>query len=161
MRKSIAIVTTLISIIIAGCSKPLDLGNGYKFEHDGMHCLVLVDSQNIVKVDGHILEYAFDSSYIILSQRPWDSVCDISKMNYNRAINAFIKSDFSQYWIIIKNAKSKYTYNTETGRATYSNIYGPYTKECYLKMRDALGLPKILQLKDNRKLRKFAFLNEL
>jgi hypothetical protein len=161
MKNSIAIVTALFSIIIAGCSKPLDLGNGYKFGHDGMHCLVLVNSQDLVMVDGHILEYAFDSSFIILSQRPWDSVCDISKMNYNRAINTFIKSDFSQYWIIIKNAKNEYSGNTETGRVTYSNIYGPYTKECYLEMRDTLGLPKKLQLKDNRKLRKFAFLYEL
>ncbi|NBV83927.1 hypothetical protein EBR57_07400 [bacterium] len=98
-------------------------------------------------IDGHILAYTFDATFIVVEQRPREMFPEctgkIPGSTLDDCEEAFAKSTFSQYWII--NKKEKPEFNEKT--AVYSNVYGPYTKAEYLKARERLGLPKGLQIK--------------
>ncbi len=131
------------------CSKSNDLGKGFRLSNNGEYTLAIVDQNSTVLVGSCILDYAFDSTYILASQRPWDIIPDSLQLNYDERRNAFEKSAFRRYWIINKNAKSWYSLDTFTMRARYSNVYGPFNKEDYWKKCSELGVPKELQLKED------------
>ena len=135
-----------ILIILIGCSRYPELGDGYKFDYDGRYTLSIVDLSNNIVITETILDYAFDSTFIIVSQRPWDSIPNIKTMNYTESNKAFENSTFHQYWIINKKEQSKYSLDTLTMRARYSNVYGPFKKNDYLKKRAELKVPKELEL---------------
>jgi len=141
-------LTIVYLIIITGCSKYPDLGNGYKLDSDGRYTLQIVNFENTIMVSSCILEYTFDSNFVILSQRPWDSIPGIKAMNYSESKKAFEKSSFRQYWIINKKDKSEYSFDSLTKLARYSNIYGPFTENEYLQKREELKISKELVLKD-------------
>ena len=126
-----------------------NLGSGYKFETLDCHTLEITDSSNTVKIDGTILEYTYDSTFILVSERPWDSIPNIRTMNYKDANEAFNKSLFLQYWIINKKEKSKYYLDTIHMKAKYSNVYGPFKKAEFIKKRHEFKIPNTLILKNN------------
>jgi len=147
--KNFALTLTIVSLmIITGCSKYPDLGDGYKLDSDGRYTLQIVNFENTIMVSSCILEYTFDSTFVIVSQRPWDSIPGIKAMNYSESNKAFEKSTFRQYWIINKKEKSEYSLDSLTRLARYSNVYGPFTKNEYLQKREELKIPKELILKD-------------
>ncbi len=119
-----------------------DLGSGYKFFHEGKYGVSIVDYQNTQIIKNTVLEYDFDSIFIVLSQRPWDSISGIRAMNYSESNKAFENSSFKQYWIIDKSQEPVFNESTKT----YSNVYGPYSKEEYLVKRKKMGVPKELKL---------------
>jgi len=131
-----------------------NLGNGYNFETLDCKTLEIVNSDNTVMIDGIILAYAFDSTFIIASQRPWnvsDVPGGIKEMTYKQRNEAFENSTYRQYWIINKKEKNEYTGYVGNGnsmRAVYSNVYGPFRKEEYVRKREELGVSKELQLKE-------------
>jgi hypothetical protein len=127
-----------------------DLGDGYRFETLNCETLEIVNSDNTVFVDGVILDYAFDSTFIVVSQRPWHvpDVLGIKEMKYKEHQKAFENSKFLQYWIINKKEESKYSLDSLLKVAKYSNVYGPFQKDEYLKKREELDVPLELQLKE-------------
>lgn len=148
MKKIVFILSFSILTIILGCSKYPDLGDGYRFINEGKDALEIVNSENTVIISQSILEYAFDSTFIIVSQRPWDSIPNIRTMNYKESNIAFEKSTFQQYWIINKKEKSEYSLDILSKFARYSNVYGPLKKDEYLQKRDELKISKELELKE-------------
>lgn len=157
MKKFIIVSIIAIVSVTASCSedKYPDLGVGYKLDSDGKYTLAIVDSQNTIMVESHMLYYAFDSTFIIASQRPWNvpDVPGIKEMTYNKRREAFEKSTFCQYWIINKKEKSEYmgyTGEENSMLAKYSNVYGPFSKEEYLQKREEMGVPKELKLKEKQ-----------
>lgn len=136
------------AILMIGCSDSSNLGHGYRIDRNGRHGLQIVNSHNTVLVSRHILDFEFDSSFIILSQRPWESVPGMETMKYDDYWKEFEKSTFRYYWIINKKEHNEYSLDTISRRAQYSNVYGPFTREEYVDMRERLGVPKDLQLKD-------------
>lgn len=147
MKKGALITTISILIIMEGCSKYPDLGGGYKFNYDEKYTLSIVNPENDIVVAETILDYAFDSTFVIVSQRPWDSIPNIKTMNYSESNKAFEKSTFLQYWIINKREKSEYSLDTITNLARYSNVYGPFKEGEYLIKRKELGVPDKLIFK--------------
>ncbi len=147
MIKMKIILLISIAMLLASCSKFPDLGDGYKLDYDGRSSICILDSLNTVKINSHILDYIFDSTYILAVQRPWDSIPNIGTMKFNDAKFAFENSTFKQYWILNKKDESIYSHDSIRRIAKYSNIYGPYSKEEYLKKRDSLNVPKDLLLK--------------
>jgi hypothetical protein len=95
-----------------------------------------------------ILLWSWDSTFIIVTQRPWDSIPNIKAMNYSESNEAFEKSTFLQYWIINKREKSEYSLDTLSKLARYSNVYGPFKKDDYLRKREELNVPQKLVLKE-------------
>lgn len=140
-------------LLMTGCENFPDLGNGYKLSYNSMNdvsiikCLKEGDAPTIL-IYGHILDYAFDSTFIIVIECPRDSVPGVTTMTYSEYEKAFEQSAFRQYWII--NKKEEPTYIGFTGsknnpHAIYSNVYGPYRKEEYLKKRKELNISNELQ----------------
>jgi hypothetical protein len=141
--------TIFILTTFSGCTQYPDLGNGYKLDSDGKYALQLIDSENTVLVQPHIMDYAFDSTFIIISQRSWDSVLNSRQMNMKQSIESFENSTFQHYWIIDKMKKSDYSLDTLANRAIYSNVYGPFTKQEYIQNRRLLGISNDLVLTKN------------
>jgi hypothetical protein len=151
MKKFLFVSTIVILAVMTSCSehKYPDLGDGYRFDNGDGSSLQIVNNDNTVIVSTEILEYAFDSTFIVLSQRPWDvpNISGIKEMTYKEHNEAFENSKFRQYWIINKKEKSKYSLDSISMIARYSNVYGPYTKEEYMQKRVDLRVPKKLNLK--------------
>ena len=108
----------------------------------------IVNSENSYLVYGHILEYAFDSTFIIVAERPRDSIQEctgtIPGMTAKKCNETFNKSTFRQYWIIDKRQKSIFDENTKI----YSNVYGPYKKEGFIEKIKELAVSEELKLKE-------------
>lgn len=147
LNKSIFISIVLITSIFMSCSDIIsnypDLGSGYKFFHEGKYGVSIVDYQNTQIIKNTVLEYDFDSIFIVVSQFPWDSISGRQTMTYTESNKAFENSSFKQYWIINKAQESVFNEMTKG----YSNVFGPYSKEEYLCKRKELGVLKELKLK--------------
>lgn len=145
LQKTLMLVITIIMILSCKNSTNIDLGNGYKLINSGsFNDLTIVTEQNIVVVSGHILEFDYDSIFIIASQRPRDSVLGIGTMTHDKYEEAFEQSSFRQYWIINKKEKSEFNEVTKI----FSNVYGPFDRQEYLQKREELGVTRELQLKE-------------
>lgn len=148
MKQLTFILTIFVLVIITGCKKFPDLGKGYKLDYNSRGDIGIVNSVNSYLVYGHILEYTFDSAFIIVAERPRDSIPECTgstpEMTAKKCNEAFEKSTFRQYWIIDKRQESIFDEHTKT----YSNAYGPYNKEDYLNKLKELNVPKELVLKE-------------
>ena len=151
MKKFIFITIVLILLMMTGCNRLStlpDIGSEYKLEYNSMNDIGLINSENSYLIYGHILDYSFDSTFIIVAERPRDSVPEctgtIPGMTLKKSQLAFEQSTFRQYWIVNKKEKSEFNESTKI----YSNVYGPYNKEEYLQKREAVGVPKELKLKE-------------
>lgn len=136
MIKKTFLVVVIISTIF-GCSSFPYLGSGYKLDYNASNDIYLLDSNNTVIVDGHILKYGFNSNFIVLEQKPRDIILkdtyDNQKMNLKMRENIFNDSPIRLFWIVNK---------------INNRIYGPFNKGEYLRNRERLCIPKELELKD-------------
>jgi hypothetical protein len=138
-------------MIATSCRKNVNVNLGYKYRlinSASFSDLTIVKEHNIVVIDGHVLDYSFDSTFIIVAERPRDSVPGIKTKTQSEYQNAFEQSTFRQYWIINKKEKSEYSLDTLSKLARYSNVYGPFKKDDYLRKREELNVPQKLVLKE-------------
>jgi hypothetical protein len=151
MKKFIFISLLLTLTIILGCKRLSELGSGYKLDYNSMGDISIVKNYQketeMVMVYGQILDYAFDSTFIIAAEKPRDSIpeCNgkVEGITLKQSDEAFAKSTFRQYWIIDKSALPVFDSKTRT----YSNVFGPFRKKEYLEKRRELGVPQNLKLK--------------
>lgn len=150
MKKLIFYLNILI-LLAPGCKRFPNLGNGYQLYYNGINDISIikylkeVDAPTIF-IYGHILDYAFDSTFIIVAECPRDSVTGIKTMTQPEYQEAFEKSTFRQYWIINKKQNCEYSLDTLSQHAKYSNVYGPFKREVYLRKREEIGIQKELKL---------------
>lgn len=149
MRNQVIVILTII-VLVVSCREDVNvnLGREYKLiTSASMNDLAIVGRDNVVAVHGHVLDYAFDSTFIIVAQRPRDSVpeCNgkIPGMTLKKSQEAFEKSNFSQYWIIDKTKDFRFDEMTKT----FSNVYGPFKNQEYIFKRNKLNVPTELELK--------------
>jgi len=134
-----------ILVLITSCIKFPNIGIGYKLCYNSRGDIGIVNSDNSYLIYGHILEYKFDSMFIIVSERPRDSIPECNRsMTLTKCNEAFAKSMFTQYWIIDKRQKSVFIEQSKT----FSNVYGPFNKAKFLNLFFKLHIPKRLELKD-------------
>jgi hypothetical protein len=138
-----------IFLLFNSCIDSLDkdLGDGYTLYIGDGYWTGILNSKNTVLISSKVLNYSYDSTFIIVSQRPWDSIPGIpawklKSMTPKEHEKAFKSSSFKQYWIINKNERSEF----DTSSKTYSNVYGPYSKKEYFQKREKLGVPEKLKL---------------
>lgn len=148
--KKLILYTTMI-LIATGCSDLIsnhpDLGSGYKFFHEGKFGLSVINSENTIVVRRHVLDYAYDSAFVLIIQRPFNSISGRDTMTYAEFNKAFKNSSVKQYWIIDKTKSCENIgFDSINQVAKYSNVFGPYSKEEYLKKRKKLEVPEKLQL---------------
>src|ERR1700722_1055032 len=93
----------IIIAALISCRENTDIVLGQKYKlitSASMKDLAIVDTNSIVIINGQILDYAFDSTFVIAVQRPRDSVPGLKTMTFNESEKAFKNSSFKQYWII-------------------------------------------------------------
>lgn len=137
----------IISLLFNSCIDSLDknMGNGYTLHIGDGYWTGILNSKNTVVINSKVLNYSYNSTFIIASQRPWDSipgVPDLESMKYKERNEAFKSSSFKQYWIINKKERCEF----DSLSKTYSNVYGPYSKKEYLQKRVELSVPEKLKL---------------
>ncbi len=112
-----------------GCQEQsIDLGKGYKLNELGsFHDLGVTNYNKDVLIKGQILEYYFDSTFIIVIQKPRDSFISIKHLPYNEYTKEFEKNKLQLYWIVEK--RKKLVFDTLTHK--YSNIVGPFKDNDY------------------------------
>ena len=125
-----------------------DLGNGYRFDTVDCSTLDIVDSSNTVMVGGVILEYDFDSTYVVVSRRPWPppDVPGFDTLTYTEKNKAFENSTYKEYLILNKRQPSIYSYDTVSATGKDSNVYGPFTKAEFLKKLVEFNIPDSVRL---------------
>jgi len=154
-KKYLFVIIVLFALLFSGCDyifckyKNLpDLGNGYKFGIGDCRTLDIINHDNTEMIAPEIVFFAFDSTFILAAQRPWDSIPGVDTMTYGERHKAFKKSTFLQYWIINKKEENVYAgVDSIAERAIYSNVYGPYKWKEYIQKRKELGVSKELKLK--------------
>ncbi|MGC9375749.1 MAG: DUF3997 domain-containing protein [Bacteroidales bacterium] len=104
--------TILISILIlfAGCYHPLPVIDGkYDLVYNGVNDTGLVNTEtDIYIVYGNIVEFAYDSTYIVLAEKPRDSVPEAFGLPLPEKNKIFYASKFRQYYIFNKTTEKRY-----------------------------------------------------
>jgi len=137
--KKIIINIVLIMMFASSCTQkyPLELGGGYKVDYDGNSYFYLLDKNNTVVIESHIISFKEDSKFIIVEQKPvkliLDSINKTPHVTLKKRNKVFKKSKLKEFWIINKVS---------------NNIYGPLKKNVYLQKRVELKIPKELELKE-------------
>ncbi len=143
---SIMLITTSCSDLISNYP---NLGNGYKFVHEGKYGLSIVNGENTIVIGQCVLDYAYDSTFVIVSQRPFNSIRGRDTMTYSQYNKAFENGSFKQYWIIDKTKVCKhFGFDSINQISRYSNVFGPFQKKVYLQKRKELGISSSLKLKE-------------
>jgi hypothetical protein len=142
-------IIILLLVLLASCDEK-SLGDGYGLCEsydwseseryitcEAERCISYIDSNKIdtivfaygsvIIIGGDILDYAFDSTFIVIEQR--------------QEKNAII-----QYWIVNKKEKCIF----DRTKCEFSNVYGPFNKKEYLQERENLKIAKDLQLREEK-----------
>jgi len=136
----------LILMIATSCERNANVNLGCKYRlinSASFRDLTIIKEHNIVVIDGHILDYSFDSIFILVAQCPRDSISGIETMTQQKYQEAFEQNTFRQYWIIDKEKKSIF----DEKKRIYSNVYGPYNMDGYITKKKELGVRDNLRLK--------------
>ena len=161
MKKSAFFLLVILSITFYSCEEDLiDLGGGYKLGFTGhsrnaYNSSIIQPGRGGLLVEASVLDYAFDSIFIIAIQRPWSyPIPNWFELNYYEKRKEMDKITFRQYWIINKAEEGKFIYIEDRkydSRSQSSNVYGPFQREEYLQKRKELGVPESLVLKEDAK----------
>lgn len=131
------IIIFILSITFYSC-KNNEIENGYELDYDPCDEICLINNKksgngyNFISITGHILFYGHSKDYIIVVQKPRDTIYKIKeRLNYNEQMNKIYCSKYNQFWILkIKN----------------DSLFGPFSKEEYLKKRQEIGVPKSFKI---------------
>ena len=149
MKKNI-LQLILLSIVLFSCNSkyPLDLGQGYKIEAGDEGDLYIGNIKDYIIIDTYIVGYNFDSTFIIVEQKPIDIILkgieNNPEMTSDEANKIFEESPIRQYWIL--NKKEKCIFDVKT--TTHSNVYGPFDKKAFLNKKKELGISNLELLLD-------------
>ena len=137
MKKPIFLI--LLLIVSLSCRKEFpDIGgNGYYLDYNDNEDLCIkqpikgMAGYDKLIVFGRIEQYAFDENFILVAEKPRDSVPGILNMNLQQYEKIFNQSSFRQYYILNKKNDS---------------LYGPFKKEKFIETRKTLNVPISLKI---------------
>ena len=126
------VFTIFLSVLNVSC-KDNAIGTNYELDYNPNNEIHLINKQksgngyDLISITGHILFYGHSKDYIIVIQKPMDSIYSFKgNLVYDEMMKKVFKSNFNQFWILkVKN----------------DSLYGPYQKSEYLKMRKKIGVP--------------------
>jgi len=147
-RILLVLLFLLLSLAFFCCSNDYktDLGDGYYLDtYNGMNQSFICEPDESIAITMTIIDYAYDSIFIVVAQRPWDSVPEVKSVRYGQT-RIFNKSTFVQYWIINKSEECLWHYDSVTQRGYRENVYGPFKRKEYLEKREELGVSDSLKL---------------
>ena len=143
----VVVLIILLSVFRCTISSYIDLVDDYYIDTwKGQDYHFLCAPNGILLITAHILDYDYDSNFIIVAQRPWNIF-----YNFNTTIDEerrnFKQSKFVQYWIVT-NKERCIVRNDSIIQLGYSaNVFGPFQKEEFQHQRKEMGVPDSLHLK--------------
>jgi hypothetical protein len=159
MRTNLPMIAIVCLFIANGCDQIIctsralqHLGGGYYYENVECISPIIYDAENrnSTVIGEVVVEFAFDSTFIIVCQHPYDdsTIVNRHEMTYKQRKEAFAKSTYRLYWIINKLDSRNWIVNhSHLDLSHYSNVYGPYTKEEFNRRCRELGVPDSLKLR--------------
>jgi len=147
-RILLVLLFLLLTLVFFCCSNDYktDLGGGYYLDtYNGMNQSFICEQSGAGVITMAIIDYAYDSVFIVVAQRPWDSVPEVKSVQYGQT-RIFNKSSFVQYWIINKREERIFHYDPIAQRGYRENVYGPFKRKEYLEKRVELGVADSLKL---------------
>ena len=127
----------IILLSIVSCKNNV-IENNYELDYNPNEDIWLVNNKisnhgyDLVSINGHILFYGHSKDFIIVIQKPNDSIYNYKEdLRFPEMMDKIYKSNFTQFWILkIKN----------------DSLYGPFKKREYLKKRKEIGVPDIFKI---------------
>jgi len=128
-------ILLFLTIFVIACNDNYPKIGHYKLIQGPMSGVCLVDTtenkNGIMIIDEHILFYGYNSDFILLNQKPQDSIKNIIDLNQKERKRKIDANAFNQFYIV--NIKK-------------SLRYGPLNKKQYLKIKNELGVPEKLKM---------------
>ena len=126
------ITILLLTFAFVSCKDNL-IGKNYELDYNPNEEIHLVNKQksgngyDIISIPGHILFYGHSKDYIIVIQKPSDSIYHFNvSLKYDEMMEKIFANNFNQFWILkVKN----------------DSLFGPFQKGEYLKKRKEIGVP--------------------
>jgi len=150
--KKLFIVIVLLSVLGGTCHPDykIELGDGYYLDTYERNYPAICDSNRIAMITATIVDYSYDSVFIVVKQKPYEIIWrlyrEIPNLGYKEAHRLYRESKEYYYWIINKKQENIWHYDTVTQKGYHENIYGPFELEEYLQKRDELGVSDSLRL---------------
>jgi hypothetical protein len=148
-------ITGMLGIALRNIAEDLDepqklhLGNSYYLMYNSSWRLAeIIYESNPIIIDMEIVAWNFDSTFIIVKQKPFFSILDSISAKYpnlplNKQLELYDAVEIYNYWIIDKRVKLE----CDTIKKRYDGIvYGPFSKKDYLEKRKELNVPYSLKL---------------
>jgi hypothetical protein len=153
MRKLKLFIAILLLQSCGEAKYPLELGSNYYIDYNSSWGYALIMVDNTEKIGMEIVAWNYDSTFIIVKQKPffciYDSISNkYPKMSATKKDYLYEKIKQYNYWIIDKRIKAEW----DSIEIRYTGIiYGPYGKEEYLEKRKELGVSDSLKLRETKK----------
>jgi len=143
----VVVLITLFSVFRSTNSIYIDLVDDYHiYTWDGPDWHYLCDPNGNFLITAHILDYDYDSNFIIVAQRPWDNSFNLN-ITYEERRRNFKQSKFVQYWIVTNKEKCIVRNDSIIQLGYSANVFGPFQKEEFQHQRKEMGVPDSLHLK--------------
>ena len=109
------LIITLLSILIVSC-KDNSIGKNYELDYNPNEEVNLINKKksgngyDIISISGHILFYGHSKEYVIVIQKPQDSIYNFNEnLKYDEMMKKVFESNFNQFWILkVKNTNTLY-----------------------------------------------------
>jgi len=136
------IIIAFLSILIVSC-KDKSIGKNYELDYNPNEEINLINKQksengyDVISISGHILFYGHSKEYIIVIQKPQDSIFNFNEnLKYNEMMKKVFESNFNQFWIL---------------KVENDSLFGPFQKAEYLKKRTEIGIPDNIKINHSTK----------
>ncbi len=140
--KFLLVIQIILFFFSSGCTEVVeDLGNDYFLAYNSMDDFAIGKKIKGVPtyemydyaIYGHVLGYAVNDTYLLIVEKPRDSVPVDKLLTHNESQKLFNESNFRQFYIVNKISEK---------------VNGPFNQEVFNKKRKALGVPDNLIIKN-------------
>ena len=142
MKKLTTVLILVVTFVACGNPSLRELGNGYFLTLNPMNDYSIAKPIEGVSTNeaysliiyGDIASFDFDSRFIIVAEKPRDSVPGLKSLRYEECQRQFKISNFRQYYILDKVSEQR---------------YGPYKRNIFDAKRKELNVSNSLNIENN------------
>ena len=97
------ILYLIVVVLLTSCNKtfPLKINKEYRIDFNSNEENCLLDRKNIIRINGKILRYSSNSSYVYFEQKPFEAITKGGKNLEERQL-IFEKSNLLIYYVLNK-----------------------------------------------------------
>ena len=127
MKKTGFEIILFLFLLIFSCTveRDIDIGHGYVLVRNAVNDTGIVNENDHYIIYGHVVSYHLIPEFLIVAERPRDSVPEAKGLPLKEKNRIFYSSDFIQYWIVENESKKK---------------FGPYKLNRFKSVCDSLDI---------------------